>query len=92
MIQQLLADNVSALLAHLPKSGLLLLLSPLLCLIAIKIWQSMRTGASKKAPAHWILSGEYDEQGLPLLARETAASPEARYRAAMAAHRARQSR
>ncbi|HWT66427.1 MAG TPA: hypothetical protein VN151_09955 [Terracidiphilus sp.] len=81
--------NCTATLAQLPTKGLFLFLAPLLFLVAMKLYLSMRTGSAKKTPTQWINSGEYDENGLPMLARAHSASDAARYRAAMAAYQPR---
>lgn len=81
--------NCTAMLAQLPSKGLFLFLTPLLFLVGIKLYISMRTGSTKKTPTQWITSGEYDENGLPLLARANSANDAARYRAAMAAYKPR---
>ena len=81
--------NCTAMLAQSPSKSLFLFLAPLLFLIAIKLYLSMRTGSAKKTPTQWINSGELDENGLPLLARANSASDAARYRAAMAAYQPR---
>jgi hypothetical protein len=81
--------NCASVLADLPNKGLLIFLTPLLFLIAMKLFVSMRTGPAKKAPTQWITSGELDENGLPLLARQQNADDAARYRAAMAAYQPR---
>jgi hypothetical protein len=73
---------------HLPSYGLLLLAIPLVGLLAIKFGGLSGAGTQKKAQA-WIPSGEFDENGLPLMARERNASHEARMRAAMAAYQPR---
>lgn len=84
-----LNTSCAAMLANLPNKGLILFLAPLLFLIAMKLFLSMRTGSAKKTPTQWINSGEYDENGLPLLARAQSASDAARYRATMAAYQSR---
>ncbi|MDR3740433.1 MAG: hypothetical protein P4L40_15575 [Terracidiphilus sp.] len=84
-----LSLNCAAMLADLPNKGLLLFLAPLLFLIAMKLFVAMRTGSTKKTPTQWITSGEYDENGLPLLARQQNANDAARYRAAMAVYQLR---
>lgn len=82
-------SNTTALLAHLPRTGMLLILTPLLFLVFMRLYLALRTGSTKKTPAQWIASGEYDENGLPRLARVHAASDAARFRAAMAEARQR---
>lgn len=84
-----LSLNCAAVLADLPNKGLLIFLAPLLFLIAVKLFVSMRTGSEKKTPTQWITSGEYDENGLPLLSRPQNANDAARYRAVMATYQPR---
>lgn len=78
-------SDAPSLLAHLPKFGLLLVLTPLLFIVFMKFYLTLRTGSGKKTPARWIASGDLDENGLPMLARAHEASEAARFRAAMAA-------
>ncbi len=79
------SSTTAALFAHLPRYGMLLFLAPLLFLVFMRLFVALRTGSDKKAPTQWIVSGEYDENGLPRLARAQAASDAARFRSAMAA-------
>jgi hypothetical protein len=85
-------SNTTALFAHLPHVGMFIFLTPLLFLVFMRLLLALRTGSAKKTPAQWIASGEYDENGLPRLARAHAASDAARFRAAMDAARQRHSR
>lgn len=87
-----MTSDTPALLAHLPKYGLLLVLIPLLFVVLMKLFLALRTGSARRAPAQWIVSGEYDEDGLPTLARARSASDAARFHAAMATYKPRNGR
>ncbi|HVZ83198.1 MAG TPA: hypothetical protein VG893_05940 [Terracidiphilus sp.] len=73
---------------HIPSYALLLLAIPLVGLVIVKFGSSAKSGSAKKAQT-WIPTGEYDDDGLPIMAREKDASHEARMRVAMASYQSR---
>lgn len=87
-----LYGNTPALLSHFSTYGLFVVLFPLVALAFLKTFLSLRSNTGQRKSSQWILSGEYDENGLPRLARVHAASEAARYRAALAEWKARSRR
>jgi hypothetical protein len=87
MNHALLAFDWTATAMHIPSYGFLLLIVPLVGLMALKMSGQKQSASNRKAQA-WIPTGECDENGLPLMARERNAPHEARMRAAMAAYEA----
>lgn len=84
MNQALLTGDWAAMI-HIPPYGFLLLALPLIGLLALKLGGAKRPDTRRKGEA-WIPTGQYDEDGLPLMARENSAPVDARMRAAMAAY------
>jgi hypothetical protein len=82
MVETISNSNWAGTLANLPHYGLLVLFSPVLSLLAIKILLMAKAASMEKKPTEWVFTSERDADGLPMLAKAAARSSQAGLRRA----------
>lgn len=82
MMNPFLGDKLPAIAAHLPAFGLLLVVVPLVSIVTIKLWLATRSTRQRKGPTQFLVLGERDANGVPLLATSVARSSESEARQA----------
>ncbi len=75
MHETLTTFNLSEVLINAPKYAILIIAVPMLALTTIKVWLIARASSqSKPKKKEWVLSRQQDEEGIPLLAENSARS------------------
>ncbi len=80
MVETILNSNWSGTIANLPHYGVMVVFTPVLSLLAIKLLLMAKTASSEKRSTEWVFTCERDADGLPMLAKAAARSSHVRMR------------